>query len=366
VTTPELVGDHHPYQEAVLALFFCICATALLYNDTSHVGASTQFLWAGTVVAIVATLVAGFSHFDADNFGTVPDGALEMPGLIGAIAIAMRLGVYDMAGYYDVCYIGDSVKDARNTLPKAVVWSAVTISVVYALIYVAIMGYMPWFGPDGFTNKDSLAYQHVMSIFFERMCGHSVAVAFTCLVVFTIFGSAFAMMVGYVSIPKAAADDGYFLEWFSHMHPTRAGLADNSLLVFSATTACFCFVRLELVIEAMLTMRLIIQFAAQALAVIMTRESDGPWGHGLWGCCAYLALPGYLFLFFSTQNYAVSGQAPLLEFSVVFMMMGMVAYGAWAGANAHWPFRSAYGEVKSDLITMPLTDATEDEIGGSI
>lgn len=87
--------------------------------------------------------------------------------------------------------------------------------------------------------------------------------AFTLLVVFTIFGSAFAMMVGYVSIPKAAADDGYFLEWFSHVHPTRAGLADRSLLVFSATTALFCFVRLELVIEGMLTMRLIIQFAAQ-------------------------------------------------------------------------------------------------------
>jgi len=107
-----------------------------------------------------------------------------------------------------------------------------------------------------------------MSIFFERMCGHLAAFLFTLVVVFTIFGSAFAMMVGYISIPRAAALDGYFFEWFKHEHPTKKGLPDHSLFFFAAMTALFCFVELELVIEGMLTMRILVQFAAQSLAVI--------------------------------------------------------------------------------------------------
>jgi len=200
VTSPDTVGDEHPLTENFTALVFCGLATALLYKDVAHVGATTQILWAGTVMAIVATLVAGFSHFDADNFGSIPAGALEMPGILGSIAIAMRLGVYDMAGYYDVCYLADNVQEPRKNVPRAVVGSACTISVVYGLVYIAILGYLPWGGEHGFTNQASLAYQHVMSIFFERMCGHVVAVVFTCVVVFTIFGSSFAMMLGYISI----------------------------------------------------------------------------------------------------------------------------------------------------------------------
>ena len=70
---------------------------------------------------------------------------------------------------------------------------------MYVLVYLSVMGYMPWYGPEGFTNEASLAYQHVMSIFFERMAGQAVAMLFTLVVVATIFGSAFAMMVAFTN-----------------------------------------------------------------------------------------------------------------------------------------------------------------------
>ena len=257
-------------------------------------------------------------------------------------------------GYYDVCYIAGEVQEPSKNVPMAVTRSAFLISVVYFLVYIAVMGYMPWSGPDGFINQDSAAYHHIMSIFFERMYGDAAGFIFTLVVVFTIFGSAFAMMVGYISIPRAAALDGYFLDFFAHEHPEKKGLADHSLFIFSLTTAVFCFVKLELVIEGMLTMRLMVQFAAQAMAVMrMERgDEDRSWAQ----VCAKLCLPVWILLFVSTQNYTVSGQAPLLEFSVVFLGAGVGAFLAWATAKSYWPCEGRYGGVQSDLITMPLTD----------
>ena len=71
--------------------------------------------------------------------------------------------------------------------------------------------------------------------------------------------------MGYISIPRAAACDGYFLEWFQHEHPEKKGLPDHSLFFFAAMTAIFCLVELELVIEGMLTMRILVQFAVSPL-----------------------------------------------------------------------------------------------------
>ena len=268
-----------------------------------------------------------------------------------------------------MCYIADKVDNPRVNVPKAVISSAAMVSVVYGLVYLAVLGYMPWFGPYGFTSKENLAYHHIMSIFFERMMGNWAAFLFTLVVVFTIFGSAFAMMVGYVSIPRAAAMDGYFLEWFKHEHPEKKGLADNSLFFFGATTAVFCLVKLALVIEGMLTMRILVQFAAQAIAVIQF-DPERTFPHEsaeeinqrramqnqLATACAYLTLPAYIFLFLTTKNYCLSGEAPLLESACVFLMAGVGAYLSWAAAERFWPMRDSLNAVRSDLISMPLVE----------
>ena len=42
--------------------------------------------------------------------------------------------------------------------------------------------------------------------------------------------AAFALVLGYASIPYAAAREGDFFAFFRHEHPTRRGLPDHSLL----------------------------------------------------------------------------------------------------------------------------------------
>ena len=42
---------------------------------------------------------------------------------------------------------------------------------------------------------------------------------FTAMVLWTAFGSVFALLLGYSRIPYAAAQDGYFFKFFGRLHP---------------------------------------------------------------------------------------------------------------------------------------------------
>ncbi len=62
----------------------------------------------------------------------------------------------------------------------------------------------------------------IVSIFMERIYGSSVATVFTLLVLWTAFGSVFALLLGYSRIPYAAATDGTFFRVFGEAAPRQS------------------------------------------------------------------------------------------------------------------------------------------------
>ena len=55
----------------------------------------------------------------------------------------------------------------------------------------------------------------------ERVYGSTVATVFTAFVLWTAFGSVFALLLGYSRIPYAAALDGTFFRVFGRVHPEK-------------------------------------------------------------------------------------------------------------------------------------------------
>jgi amino acid transporter len=169
----------------------------------------------------------------------------------------------------------DEVKNPRRVIPRATVGTCVFLAFVFFAVIFAIVGVVPWYGEDGFVEKvlsGHSAANYVMSTFTEILFGRPFAIFFTLVVVYTIFGSCFALLLGYAFIPYSAARDRYFYAWFGHEHATKKGLADYSLLALGAISSVLCFVDLRILIEGMLTTRLIIQFMAQAIGVVILRK----------------------------------------------------------------------------------------------
>ena len=63
----------------------------------------------------------------------------------------LSYGIYDLTGYYDVCAMGDEVQNPRKTIPYSCMITCVTVLFVYIATYIAVIGYLPWFGEDGFV-----------------------------------------------------------------------------------------------------------------------------------------------------------------------------------------------------------------------
>src|SRR2546425_12476429 len=133
------------------------------------------------------------------------------------LGTASRIGVYDYLGYYDVCYIGDEVRNPGRVIPRSILISTVAVAVIYLAINLSIIGVVPW---RDFVPADSHPQSHfVVSIFIERVYGPRIATLFTAMILWTAFGSVFALLLGYSRVPDAAAEEGYFFKVLPRLHP---------------------------------------------------------------------------------------------------------------------------------------------------
>ncbi len=221
---------------------------ALLYRRITSIAAITVTLWIGTIVTVIVVVVTGALHFDHRVAFDFPPGAFTFSlGFLLGLGAASRIGVYDYLGYYDVCYIGDEVRDPGRVIPRSILLSTVLVAVIYLAINLSIIGVVPWrdFVPAASHPQSNF----VVSIFMERIYGPGVATLFTAMILWTAFGSVFALLLGYSRVPYAAAKDGYFFKLFARLHPS-GGFPYVSLIVLGVLSIFAGFVSLGMVIDA--------------------------------------------------------------------------------------------------------------------
>jgi amino acid transporter len=309
---------------------------ALLYRRIASIGTITVGLWAGTLVATLAVIATGAAHFDRHVAFAFPPGAFRFSlGFFFGLGAASRIGVYDYLGYYDVCYIGDEVKHPGRVIPRSILISTLAVAAIYLAINLSIAGVIPWreFVPAN-AHPGS---EFIVSMFMERIYGPRVASAFTLLVLWTAFGSVFALLLGYSRIPYAAAESGYFFRIFARLHPTK-GFPHVSLLVLGVISILASALSLGTVIDALIATRILVQFVGQIAGVILLRrrrpDLPRPFRMWLYPLPALVALAGWAFIF------ATTGVAVIL-FGLGVLVLGAACFLVWSRRVRQWPFAEA-------------------------
>jgi amino acid transporter len=173
----------------------------------------------------------------------------------------------------------------------------------------------------------------------ERVHGSRVATLFTLLILWTTFGSVFALLLGYSRIPFAAAQSGYFFRAFGRLHPTKQ-FPYVSLLVLGALSIVAGFFSLGTVIDAMIVTRILVQFMGQVVGLILLRRNapDMPRPYRMWlyPVPAFVSLLGWIFLFATTQ-------LEVILFGVGMLVLGCAAFLLWSWRTARWPFLPRLG-----------------------
>jgi amino acid transporter len=311
-------------------------AIVLLYRQITSIGKITVSLWIGTMLTVLVVIATGAFTFQPSVAFDFPPGAFDFSfGYLMGLGAASRVGIYDYLGYYDVCFIGDEVREPGKVIPRSILISLIGVALIYMTMNLSIIGVVPWrefVTPPGQPEPDPPP--PVVSMFIERIYGTGVARVFTALVLWTAFGSCFALMLGYSRIPYAAAKDGNFFSVFARLHPTK-NFPHISLLLIGLLAIAFSFFPLIDVINALLVTRILVQFIGQIGAVIWLRrrapELKRPFRMWLFPLPALVALSGWIFLFWT------SGPLPKL-YALGVVILGIILFLVWSRWTKRWPF----------------------------
>jgi amino acid transporter len=331
-----------PTQGKLIIAALGVVTVAMLYRRIESIASLTVVLWVVTLLTVAAVIFAGATHFNPKVAFDFPPGAFGFSwGALMGLGAASRVGIYDYLGYYNVCYLGEEVKDPGRVIPRSVLLSLFGVALIYLAINFSIIGIVPW--RDFVPATDPPA--PVASLLMSKVYGRPVALAFTLLVLATAVGSVFALLLGYSRIPYAAAREGYFLRIFERLHPTK-NFPHLSLLLLGAVSIGCTFIPLDVVIDALLTTRILVQFVGQVGAVMLLRRRqpalERPYRIWLYPFPALLALIGWLFVFLTNDR------KPLLIGGAT-LALGVVCFLAWSAVTGRWPFGARTAKDAPDL-----------------
>ncbi|HTE12110.1 MAG TPA: APC family permease [Chitinophagaceae bacterium] len=282
-----------------------ILITFLLYRNIKTIGKMAVFLWVGVIITILWIIISGFTHKQVD-YSFMPDGngqpmfSMSFAVLLGQASVKT---IYSYLGYYNVCHLGGEIRNPEQNIPRSIFISIFCIAVLYLLMNVSIVSVLPW--------QEAMKSNFIVSTFMEKLYGTRAAVIATVLVLWIAFASLFAVVLGYSRVPYAAAADGHFFPAFAKLHPAK-GFPYVSLLFLGGAGFVFSLLfKLGDVISAILAMRILVQFIAQSVGVVLLRKNppakQSYFKMWLYPMPVILSVSIWLFVFYSTGLFALLG-----------------------------------------------------------
>lgn len=312
----------------LLAFTTGIFTIVLHYNRIKFVGAITIILWIIMLITVALTIFVGITHFNPHNAFDFPDSWFSfswgfLMGLGGSTLIAM----YDLLGYYNICYVEEEVKNPEYVFPRAIIWSVVGVTLLYAVMNFLVLGVLPW--------QEVAKSTHIISDIFNKFYGNTFAIVITVLVAFTAYGSIYSLMMSYSRLPFAAARDGFFFDWLKAIHPKKH-FPHYSLLLVGGITCIASLLDLGFIIAATLSSRILIQFLGQIIGLTLLRKDNPelkrPFKMWLYPIPSIIAFIGFSFIFISSGIEAIS-------LGLIWIAIGTGFYLLWAKHNMEWPFQ---------------------------
>jgi amino acid transporter len=318
-----------------LAIGIVLLAMLLLYRRITQIGRISKLLWIVVMATIVWIIFAGLTHFNSARAFSFPPGAFSLDkNFWFGLGAAMLVATYDYWGAYNVCFIGDELKDPGRTIPRAVLLSILLVAGLYLLMNLSVLGVVDWhevIAAGGSNNK-----LYVFSTFMQRIYGSWAANLITIMVMVTAFASVFSLVLGYSRVPYAAALDGNYFKVFARVHPVYQ-FPHVSLLALGGVSMLFCFFPLADVISALVVIRILLQFILQAVGVIVLRirrpDLPRPFRMWLYPLPAILAFLGFVYIVIRRHDALKQ-----VRYAAVILIAGLIIYAVRAFHNREWPF----------------------------
>ncbi|MFQ5779072.1 MAG: APC family permease, partial [Terriglobia bacterium] len=202
------------------------------------------------------------------------------------------------------------------------------IAALYMVMNVSLISVIPW--------REAMESKYIVSTFMERLYGEWAGRIVTALILVAAFASVWSLMLGYSRIPYAAALDGGFFRVFGRVHPTKRFPHVSLLAVGGVTVAFGLLFKLREVIVALMAIRILIEFVAQAVALFVLDRKGMKFPFRMW----LYPLPALAAIAMWTGLFLATGKTFIL-IGLGVLTLGVVVYLTRARVLGEFPFTAA-------------------------
>ena len=307
----------------------------LLYRRIRAVGNLSVVLLVGVLIGCFWIVGSGLPQLSAHRIFDFPPDAFRLNWVFWAgLGHATLFALYDYFGYYNVCYLGEEIRDPARVIPRAILFSIVVVAALYLLMNASILSVVPW--------REAQQSKFIASIYIERLYGVGAGNLMTLLMLWIAFSSVFSVLLGYTRIPYAAAADGNFFRVFARLHP-QGDFPHVSLVTLGLIAAAFSLLNLPEVIGSLVAIRVMNQYLPQAIGffVLRFRRPDLPRPFRMW----LYPLPGIAIIL--GWLYILGTSKPRSLFlALAGFVVGSLAFFIRAGLQRQWPFGPSRQEAE--------------------
>lgn len=287
----------------------------LLYRKIEEIGRLSVVLWVGVLIIFIWIIAGGIIKGNMlSPLRHLGEGLVLNQIFFVALGQASVKTIYTFLGYYNVCQLGGEIMSPGRNIPRSMLISVCGITVLYLAMNLSIVSVVPW--------HDVVGNKFVVSYFIGQISGPHAANIATLIILVVAFASLFSSTLGYSRVPYAAARDNAFFPVFAKLHPTK-NFPHISLLFLGALGLIFSLLfKMKHAIDGILAMRILVQFIAQAIGVIMLRKRKGvaglPFKMPGYPLPIFISISIWLFVFFSTGMAALLAIALIALGTIVF------------------------------------------------
>lgn len=131
--------------------------------------------------------------------------------LLGALAGAMVAAFFSFGGWWDVTKLAGEVREPQRTLPRALCYGVVAVTLIYILTSAVFLYLVPL---EAVTGGETFAAQAG-----EVLFGGAGSRMFSLIIVVVVFGSLAAIIMSAPRVYFAMAQDGLFIPAIAKLHP---------------------------------------------------------------------------------------------------------------------------------------------------
>ncbi len=171
------------------------------------------------LLAFIFLWGVGFQLGDWSNFTPFVARRANSDPLVGALAGGLVGAFFSFAGWWDLGKLAGEVKNPSRTLPRALTYGVIVVTLVYILTSFAFVYLVPL---DQVTSGETFAAQAG-----EVLFGRAGGLIFSLVVVVSVLGSLVVVIMSAPRVYFAMARDGLFVSSVATVHkrfetPARA------------------------------------------------------------------------------------------------------------------------------------------------